>query len=88
MLAVVPLNPYATLGVTVMPVPTEVWSYVNVGDPEIEMVSPLRTPLSVGVPIAVAVFVRSYVLLKVGGVIVTLCCAMVAVVVGAPERVM
>ncbi|CAB4645611.1 unannotated protein [freshwater metagenome] len=58
------------------------------GVPEIVIVSPLRTPLSVGTPIGEAEVVRSYVLLNVGGVMLTLCGLMVAVVVGAPDKEM
>ena len=52
------------------------------------MLSPLTTPFSVGVPTAVAVVVRSYVLLNVGGVIVSACWLMFAIAVGAPDKVM
>ena len=65
--------PYETLGVTARPVPTPVCEYVNVGVPVMDIESPDMTPLSTGLPIAVAVFVLSYVLLNVGGVMVRDC---------------
>ena len=73
-----------TLGVTVSPVPTAACEYVNVGEPEMLTESGLMIPFSDGEPVAVAVVVRSYVLVNVGGVTVSDFLLMVAVVVGAP----